>query len=114
MSKSVDELQSEREKRRNVPRIRPTGIVAPGPGQESVWGYPRPPRVGPVARRVRVEVEGVVLADTTRALRVCETSSPLGSPGMGNRASSRVNVRTSGFAVLLGGDSTCTCRAMKL
>ena len=39
-------------------------------------GYPRPPRVEPVAARVRVEFEGLVLADTTRALRVCETSSP--------------------------------------
>ncbi len=48
----------------------------PGLGQESVWDYPRPPRVEPVAERVRVVVAGVTVADTTRALRVIETSHP--------------------------------------
>ena len=47
-----------------------------GPGQESVWDYPGPPRVEPVTARVRVEFERLTIADTTRALRVCETSSP--------------------------------------
>ncbi len=47
-----------------------------GPGQESVWDYPRPPRVEPVAERVRVVVGGLVVADTTRAMRVLETSHP--------------------------------------
>jgi uncharacterized protein (DUF427 family) len=46
----------------------------PGPGQESVWDYPRPPRVEPVAARIRVVVAGVTIADTTRALRVLETA----------------------------------------
>lgn len=50
--------------------------IEPGEGQESVWDYPRPPRVERVAARVRVELAGIALADTTRALRVCETSSP--------------------------------------
>ena len=48
----------------------------PGPGQESVWDYPRPPRVEAVAERVRIELGGVVIADTTEALRVLETSHP--------------------------------------
>lgn len=48
----------------------------PGPGKESAWDYPRPPRVEPVAERVRVVVDGVTIADTTRALRVLETSHP--------------------------------------
>lgn len=52
----------------------PTDRVVPGPGQESVWDYPRPPRVEPVADRIRVVVDGIVLADTTRALRVLETA----------------------------------------
>lgn len=47
-----------------------------GPAQESVWDYPRPPRVEPVPQRVRVMVAGVTVADTTRALRVLETSHP--------------------------------------
>ena len=48
--------------------------IAPGPGQESVWDYPRPPRVEPVAERIRVILDGVTLADSTRALRVLETA----------------------------------------
>jgi uncharacterized protein (DUF427 family) len=43
---------------------------------ENVWDFPRPPRVEPTARRVRVELNGIVLADSTRALRVLETSHP--------------------------------------
>lgn len=76
MSRSSDPPARDREYWRNLPRQRPTHIVQPGPGQESVWDYPRPPRIEPVSRRVRVEFGGRVLADSTRALRVCETSSP--------------------------------------
>jgi uncharacterized protein (DUF427 family) len=47
----------------------------PGPGQESVWDYPRPPSLLPTARRVRVAFNGVSIADSVRALRVCETAS---------------------------------------
>jgi uncharacterized protein (DUF427 family) len=55
---------------------RPANIQKPGPGQESVWDYPRPPRIEPVSKRIHVELGGVVLADTTKALRVLETASP--------------------------------------
>ena len=47
--------------------------IEPGPGQESVWDYPRPPAVRPCERRVRVEWAGEVLADSIHALRVLET-----------------------------------------
>ena len=50
--------------------------IEPGPGQESVWDYPRPPRVEPVHARVTIELGGQLIADTTRALRVLETSHP--------------------------------------
>ena len=50
--------------------------VVPGPGQESVWDYPRPPRLEPVPERIRVVVDGVAIADTTRAVRVLETAAP--------------------------------------
>ncbi len=70
------EVERERDKWRAAPRVRPSAVVVPGPGDESVWDYPRPPRLEQVGRRVRVEVGGAVLADSTRALRVCETSSP--------------------------------------
>ena len=43
---------------------------------ESVWDYPRPPRVEPVSSRIRVELGGETIADTTRAHRVLETSHP--------------------------------------
>jgi uncharacterized protein (DUF427 family) len=43
---------------------------------ESVWDYPRPPRVEPSSRRIRVELGGESVADTTRAHRVLETSHP--------------------------------------
>jgi uncharacterized protein (DUF427 family) len=43
---------------------------------ENVWDYPRPPAVEPCTRRVRVELGGIVLADSTQALRVLETSHP--------------------------------------
>jgi len=55
---------------------RPPGAVQPGPGQQSVWDYPRPPRLEPTARRVRVVLGGVTIADTRQALRVLETSHP--------------------------------------
>lgn len=50
--------------------------IPPGPGQESVWDYPRPPRVEPTSQHLQVMVDGVVIADTRRALRVLETSHP--------------------------------------
>lgn len=55
---------------------RPTRPEPPGPGQESVWDYPRPPRVEPSAREVVVVLGGVEVCRTSRALRVLETSHP--------------------------------------
>lgn len=50
----------------------------PAPGQESVWDYPRPPRLEPVVRRIRVVFAGETIVDTTSAWRVLETSHPPG------------------------------------
>ena len=47
-----------------------------GPGQESVWDFPRPPSAEVTGRHVVVEFAGQVVADTRRAIRVCETSHP--------------------------------------
>ena len=47
-----------------------------GPGQESVWEYPRPPRLEPVTSRVRVEFAGLTIVDSLGAFRVLETSHP--------------------------------------
>ncbi|MFE5620810.1 DUF427 domain-containing protein [Streptomyces virginiae] len=46
------------------------------PGTESVWDYPRPPRIEPDARHVVVRHAGAVLADSRHCLRVLETSHP--------------------------------------
>ena len=54
---------------------RPTRIE-PGPGQESVWDYPRPPALERVPERLRVVVDGVTIADTVNGFRVLETSQP--------------------------------------
>ncbi|MET9883727.1 DUF427 domain-containing protein [Streptomyces sp. NPDC006430] len=43
---------------------------------ESVWDYPRPPRVERDDRHVVVLVDGVPVADSRRCLRVLETSHP--------------------------------------
>jgi uncharacterized protein (DUF427 family) len=48
--------------------------VAPGPGQESVWDYPRPPRAELTTRHIQVILAGQTVADTRRAVRVLETS----------------------------------------
>jgi uncharacterized protein (DUF427 family) len=48
----------------------------PGPGQESVWDYPRPPACLPSDRRVVVRLGDQLVADTTGAFRVLETSHP--------------------------------------
>jgi uncharacterized protein (DUF427 family) len=48
--------------------------IAPLAGQESVWDYPRPPRMEPATRHVRVEFGGEVVAESDRAVRVLETA----------------------------------------
>ena len=42
----------------------------------NVWDFPRPPAVVACERRVRLEVAGVVVADSSAALCVLETSHP--------------------------------------
>ena len=46
------------------------------PMKESVWDYPRPPRLEPTAQHLRIELAGEVVADTRTAFRVLETSHP--------------------------------------
>lgn len=55
--------------------VRPTP-AKPQPGQESVWDYPRPPRVEPFSGSITIEWAGATVASTTRAWRVLETSHP--------------------------------------
>jgi uncharacterized protein (DUF427 family) len=50
--------------------------VEPGPGQESVWDYPRPPRLESTSSVIEVVLDDVRIAVTNLALRVLETSHP--------------------------------------
>lgn len=47
-----------------------------GPNEESVWDYPRPPRLEPARRHIQVVLGGEAIVETTRALRVLETAHP--------------------------------------
>ena len=47
-----------------------------GPGQHSVWLYPRPAIAEPCASRVTIEHDGQVIADTRASTRTLETSHP--------------------------------------
>ncbi len=57
-------------------KTRPPYAIKPNDGQESVWDYPRPPRIEPCKRDVTVMVGDVKLAHSSAALRVLETASP--------------------------------------
>jgi len=59
-------------------RERPAFALPTGPGQESVWDYPRPPRLVLDAREVVVMAGGLEIARSRRALRLLETASPPG------------------------------------
>ena len=70
------ELLAEIEKYRTLTRARPPGVkIEPvGPGEESVWDFPRPPEVQEVSQTLRVEFAGERVAETAKGLRVVETS----------------------------------------
>ena len=57
-------------------RDRPDFAIEPGPGQESVWDYPRPPIAKRDNRLVEIKRGDPVIARTTRSFRVMETASP--------------------------------------
>jgi len=59
-----------------TPRRSPVTPVAPGPGQESVWDYPRPPALQESTRHVVVKCGDILIAETRSAWRVMETSHP--------------------------------------
>ena len=56
--------------------VRRTDRVVPGPGQESVWDYPRPPRLERCNQRITVVLGGETILDTSTSYRVLETSHP--------------------------------------
>jgi uncharacterized protein (DUF427 family) len=50
--------------------------IKPGPGQESVWDYPRPPRLESTDKHIQVIFNGIIIADTKHSKRILETSHP--------------------------------------
>jgi len=50
--------------------------IQPGPGQESVWDYPRPPALEPSKKHIEVFFNDILIADSTQVKRVIETSGP--------------------------------------
>ncbi len=55
--------------------MRPEPISA-GPGQESVWDYPRPPRIEACERLIQIDFGGERIVESQRSFRVLETSHP--------------------------------------
>ncbi|MEL6652722.1 MAG: DUF427 domain-containing protein [Bacteroidota bacterium] len=43
---------------------------------ESVWDYPRPPRLEVFSGHIRIVHQDIILVDTNQALRILETSHP--------------------------------------
>ena len=101
--------------------------LAPGPGQESVWAYPRPPRLERTPKQVQIWLGGEQIADTdwsaSDAFRVLETSHPPGyylppdafAPGVLSRASGSSVCEFKGAATYWtltgGGQEACGRRA---
>ncbi|WP_425639131.1 DUF427 domain-containing protein [Algoriphagus yeomjeoni] len=50
--------------------------IKPKAGQESVWDYPRPPRLEFCGKHLRIVFNGVIILDTNRSFRMLETSHP--------------------------------------
>lgn len=50
--------------------------IEPQPGQESVWDYPRPPRLEPCSKRIQIIFNNITLVDSQRTYRLLETSHP--------------------------------------
>ena len=69
-------LQTAREQWSWRGQGRPRFAAKPGPGQDSVWDFPRPPHIEPELREVRIVWGDVPVACSTRALRVVETAHP--------------------------------------
>ena len=76
MSRLDPEIRRARARWRWRGQARPPFAEAPAPGGESVWDYPRPPRLEPEIRPLRVEHAGALVAESRAALRLLETASP--------------------------------------
>jgi len=76
MTRSGDEIKGLRDQWRWRGAVRPPFAQVPRPGEESVWDYPRPPRIDADAREVVIHFGELEIARTRRALRILETAHP--------------------------------------
>jgi len=76
MTRALDELQVLRDQWRWRGAERPPFAQVPRPGEESVWDYPRPPRIEADHREVIIHFGDREIARTRRALRILETAHP--------------------------------------
>ena len=72
----MTDLESLRQGWRYRGDARPDLATAPGPGQESVWDYPRPPAYVADDRRVEIWAGDRLIAASQQAIRALETGSP--------------------------------------
>jgi uncharacterized protein (DUF427 family) len=56
--------------------MKPPIPIKPGPGEESVWDYPRPPRLEPVGKPIEIVFAGTKIVEAPQSYRVLETSHP--------------------------------------
>jgi len=76
MTKTPRWLQAAREHWQWRGQARPPFAAVPGPGQRSVWDFPRPPALAPDAREVLVMWGAIPVARTRGAICVLETAHP--------------------------------------
>lgn len=76
MTEFLESIRQARAKWKYRGQGRPSFAKPAVEGQESVWDYPRPPRIEADARRVVVKWREATIADSTRSVRVLETASP--------------------------------------
>lgn len=76
MSELTEEIKRARSKWKYIGDVRPDFADIPGPGQESVWDYPRPPKIDPDKRTVLVRFDNTLIAESGNSVRILETSGP--------------------------------------
>ena len=76
MTELTEKIRRARAKWKYRGDERPEFAVVPQEGQESVWDYPRPPKVVSDSRTVIVKYQSEIIAQSADTIRILETSSP--------------------------------------
>ena len=77
MEKELDKwIRQARDKWEFRGKEKPLIAIKPSTDQESVWDYPRPPKLEIDNRLIMVSVNGKVIAESRSTFRALETASP--------------------------------------